>query len=441
MKQLALIICIGLLSNVTIAQDQIDFKTPDGVYPKGIAYLPQQDTFLVSSITKGQIGMVDKQGNYSIFLDNDNFYSTVGLKVKNDKLYVTVGDLGLSNRSTEKSPKTIARLLVFNLNTKRMIKKADLHKLYEGKHWANDLTVADTGDVYITDSFSPVIYKVNKRGKASIFVENEQFKGEGVNLNGILVHPDGYLLVGKNSDGKLFKVDLKTKNTSEVRLSTPIVGMDGLLLLPDGSLLIGQNSGNDAYHKVISNDKWKTAYIKASDTNGLNFATTSTTDNNDDSYFVNSYISDLFQGKNDRTEFFIRKFDAVYPDRNMLQKVNFNNIHKEVFGDKISRKVIPSNDGTFGIYTLEKGAHIPKHNHPQQQTTYIQSGKVKIIIGDSEEHILTAGDVIVIPGNVYHEFFVLEKTVDLDIFSPKRDVDWIQGKSKFLNVSTKKENK
>ena len=90
MKQLALIICIGLLSNLTIAQDQIDFKTSDGVYPSGIAYLPQQDAFLVSSIAKGQIGMVDRQGNYSVFMDSDNFYSTVGLKVKDDKLDVVV---------------------------------------------------------------------------------------------------------------------------------------------------------------------------------------------------------------------------------------------------------------------------------------------------------------------------------------------------------------
>ncbi|WP_064965534.1 cupin domain-containing protein [Tenacibaculum ovolyticum] len=84
----------------------------------------------------------------------------------------------------------------------------------------------------------------------------------------------------------------------------------------------------------------------------------------------------------------------------------------------------------MAIYTLEKGAHIPKHSHPQQQTTYIRSGKVKIIINGNEERILKAGDVIVIPGNISHEFFVLEKTEDIDVFSPKREPDWILGKSK-----------
>lgn len=435
MKQLFIVLFVGLLSNIAFAQNQIDFKTPDGVYPEGIAYYPQKDAFLISSITKGQIGMVDRQGNYSVFLDNKNFFSSVGMKVKGNKLYVAVGDLGLSNRSTKVSPKTIARLLVFDVNTKKLLKKVDLHKEYKGAHWANDLTVDDNGDVYITDSFSPVIYKVNKKGKATVFVENDQFKGDGINLNGILVHPNGYLLVAKNSDGKLFKVDLKTKAVSEVQLATPIVGMDGLLLDKDGSLIVGQNTAHEAYHKVVSTDDWKSGYIVASDTKGLNFATTSTMDNKGDIYFANTYISDLFQGKNDRTQYFIRKFDAVYADGGLVQQFNVNDLKTEVFSDKISRKVVPSNEGTFTIYTLKKGAHIPKHKHPQQQTTYIRSGKVKIIIGENEEHILEAGGVIVIPGNVEHEFFILENTEDIDIFSPKRDADWILGKSKFLQKS------
>ncbi|SOU87812.1 cupin domain-containing protein [Tenacibaculum dicentrarchi] len=432
MKQLILVIAI-LIAKITVAQNQINFKTPNGVYPEGIAYYAEEDSFLVSSITNGDIGIVDKKGNYKTFISNKNFFSTVGLKIKGDKLYVAVGDLGLAKKSNKKSPKTIARLLVFNLKTKKLLTKIDLHNLYKGNHWANDLSVADNGDVYITDSFSPVIYKVTAKGKASVFVENDKFLGKGINLNGILVHPNGYLLVAKNSDGKLFKVDLMSKEVKEVALSNPIIGIDGLLLLPDGSLLVGQNTNFEAYHKLVSNDDFSTAYIKSSDTKDLNFATTATLVNGE-VYFLNSYISDLFKGKKDRTTYFIRKYAAIYPTRNIIQELNFKNIKEESFGNKISRKVIPSDEGTLAIYTLEKGAHIPKHSHPQQQTTYIRSGKVKIII-NKEERILESGDVIVIPGNVSHEFFVLEKTEDIDVFSPKRESDWILGKSKFLKES------
>lgn len=433
MRQI-LIVVIALIAKITVAQNQINFKTPNGVYPEGIAYYAAEDSFLISSITNGDIGIVNKKGIYKKFISNENFFSTVGLKIKGDKLYVAVGDLGLSKKSNKKSPKTIARLLIFNLKTKRLLSKIDLHDLYKGNHWANDLAIANNGDVYITDSFSPVIYKVTAKGKASVFIEDDKFLGKGINLNGILVHPKGYLLVAKNSDGKLFKIDLASKKIKEVILSKTIVGIDGLLLLPNGDVLVGQNTNFEAYHKLVSNDDFSTAYIKSSDTKGLDFATTATLVNGE-AYFLNSYISDLFKGENTRTSYFIRKYTAIYPSENIVQELNFKKIKEETFGNKISRKVIPSNEGTLAIYTLEKGAHIPKHSHPQQQTTYIRSGKVKIIINGNEERILKAGDVIVIPGNISHEFFVLEKTEDIDVFSPKREPDWILGKSKFLKES------
>ncbi len=433
MKKIFSVILLVAVSLTTLAQEQINFTSPNGIYPEGVVYYPQKDAFLVSSITKGQIGMVDKQGNYSVFLDNKNIISSVGLKIKENKLFVVVGDLGLADRSTKKSPKAIARLLVFDLNSKKLLQKTDLHKLYKGAHFANDITFDDNGDVYITDSFSPVIYKVNVKGKASVFVENELFKGDGINLNGIAFHPNGFLLVSKYATGELFKVDIKTNTVRPVKLSTPLAGLDGISLLNNNSLIAVQNAGNKAVHKLKSNDNWQTAYIIASDTKELNFPTTATVTNGE-AYFLNAYLGDLFNNKNDRTQYFIRKFDAVYADERLIQQVNFKDIQSEFFNDKISRKVIPSNKGTFTIFTLKKGAHIPKHKHPQQQTTYIRSGSVKIIINDSKEHILTAGDVIVIPGNTYHEFFVLEDTENIDIFSPKREKDWILGKSKFLNT-------
>jgi sugar lactone lactonase YvrE len=324
MKKLIAFLFIGLssiLSSCSSSNDdntqttfasQINFTTPSGIYPEGIAYYPQKEAFLVSSITKGQIGMVDKLGNYSMFLDNENFYSTVGLKIYGNKLYVAVGDLGLSNRSTATSPTTIARLLIFDLTSKALLNKIDLDTLYSGSHFANDLCVNASGDIYITDSFSPVIYKVSENGTPEVFVTDPRFSGNGINLNGILEHPDGYLLVAKNSDGKLFKVDLRTKIITEVVLSSPIIGMDGLLLLTDGSLLVGQNTNQEAYHKLVSTNRFATATITATDSRGLDFATTATLVNGQP-YFLNTYISDLFKSVQvtTRTSYFIRKFEAV----------------------------------------------------------------------------------------------------------------------------------
>jgi quercetin dioxygenase-like cupin family protein len=70
-------------------------------------------------------------------------------------------------------------------------------------------------------------------------------------------------------------------------------------------------------------------------------------------------------------------------------------------------------------FKLEKGAHIPPHHHPYEQTGYLLSGKVNFRIADSwypAEH----GDSWCIPENVEHEVEVLENSVVLEVFSPIR---------------------
>jgi hypothetical protein len=52
---------------------------------------------------------------------------------------------------------------------------------------SNDLTFDTAGNIYITDSFSPVIYKVDTDYKVSILIQDPAFAGEGFNLNRIEV--------------------------------------------------------------------------------------------------------------------------------------------------------------------------------------------------------------------------------------------------------------
>ncbi len=61
------------------------------------------------------------------------------------------------------------------------------------------------------------------------------------------------------------------------------------------------------------------------------------------------------------------------------------------------------------------------HSHPHEQMTLIIKGKARFIL-DTEERVVSAGDVLHFPSNHWHGATMLdEEVVLLDIFSPIRE--------------------
>jgi len=69
---------------------------------------------------------------------------------------------------------------------------------------------------------------------------------------------------------------------------------------------------------------------------------------------------------------------------------------------------------------FKKGASVPRHSHPHEQSSYIVQGKLFYKIGD-EELVLEKGESLIIPGGVEHEAVALEDTVDVNTFVPVRE--------------------
>jgi len=69
---------------------------------------------------------------------------------------------------------------------------------------------------------------------------------------------------------------------------------------------------------------------------------------------------------------------------------------------------------------LDKGAIIPEHKHPQEQTGYLLSGKLKFFSG-KDEFIAMPGDSWTFPGEIMHGAEALEECAVLECFSPLRD--------------------
>jgi sugar lactone lactonase YvrE len=254
-------LALALLAPASVFAAGVEFKAPTA-YPEGIAYNDKTGEFFVSSMRHGTVGVV-KDGKYKAFAKDSQLISSVGMHAdpERDRLLVCVSDPGVSEKTSPKTQKKIARLVAFDLKTGKRKSSVDLNTLApEGQHFCNDIAVDGDGNAYVTDSFSPIIYRVDPAFKASVFLKDDKFKGQGFGLNGIVHHKDGYLIVAKSDDGTLWKVNEKGPPVAELIKADKLVNADGLVLSPAGDLVVIQNENHQA-SRLKSTDGWKTAKV------------------------------------------------------------------------------------------------------------------------------------------------------------------------------------
>jgi len=74
----------------------------------------------------------------------------------------------------------------------------------------------------------------------------------------------------------------------------------------------------------------------------------------------------------------------------------------------------------LGEFRLQKGAVVPGHAHPHEQTGYLVSGHLRF---EMEGATVDAhpGDCWCIPGGVTHAALAVEDSVAIEVFSPVRE--------------------
>lgn len=92
----------------------------------------------------------------------------------------------------------------------------------------------------------------------------------------------------------------------------------------------------------------------------------------------------------------------------------------EVINEKISRRVVSGEQGMIVIWRMAAGAYVAPHSHPHEQIAWMQSGSMKMRVGD-ETRSCGPGDFVVIPGGVEHEAWFHEDTEVVDVFAPPRE--------------------
>jgi hypothetical protein len=235
-----------------------------GFIPEGIEYDTVAGRFLVGSLAEGTVYEVGLDGSLVPFAVDDELVSSIGIEADEarDRLLVANSDSAVFG---EQGP-GIAKLGIYRLSTGAKIAMVELGSLAgagdEDIVFVNDLTVDDAGNVYLTDTFMNVVYRVDTGHEASVLYRFEPTTA--LALNGIVYHESGFLIVvAVGGQGLLYKIPLDDPAQARpIALSQPATGADGLVWSGDGRLIVVSNSSSSAL-AYRSEDDWETAELEA----------------------------------------------------------------------------------------------------------------------------------------------------------------------------------
>jgi sugar lactone lactonase YvrE len=277
----------------------------DTLFPESVAWSAAQNRFFVSSIRHGTVGTVTRDGVYVTLVKDDGLRSSIGLQIddRRNMLWVTSTDLGDASAG-----QGYTGVAAYDALTGKRLGLYNLQRFAEGRHLANDLALDGNGNAYVTDSYAPLIYRIDTKGNASIFARNPMFQsGEGYGLNGIAYHPDGFLLVGKHNSGDIFRVSLSDPdNVLRVNLAEAVKGIDGMTLVDGATMVAAVTLGANHAVEIISDDGWKSAHIGRT-VDSLMSMPTDAVVANDELWMLNSRI-DAMSGDRPVSEFSLQPF-------------------------------------------------------------------------------------------------------------------------------------
>lgn len=205
--------------------------------PEGVAFDAKSRRFFATGLLSGQITQIDAAtGEETVFYSNDGEpmqYSGAKVDVERRRLWVCASDISVPRGGVS----------VFDVDTGALIRHIPLSRA----GICNDVCIDADGVAYVTDSFQPVIFRVDLRDdRAGEFVRDGLMAAPmgQLGLNGIAIAPDGdHIIAGFSSPSKLFvMVRTRPGDVREIALDGDafaipddpnFTGADGIIFLGD----------------------------------------------------------------------------------------------------------------------------------------------------------------------------------------------------------------
>lgn len=200
----------------------------NAVFPEGVAYQPSTGNFFVSSTTDGSIlrGNVMDPTASPFIAGSGTPFSAIGVKVDD------AGRLAVAGGFT-------GDVSIFDAAT-----GAPIRTFTTGAGGAlNDIAVAKNGDLFVTDSFRPMLWRISADqivpsatpapAEAWLDLTGKIAYAPGeFNVNGIVATGNGkYLVVAQSFTSELFRIEVATRAVTKIDLGGDAVSGDGLALL------------------------------------------------------------------------------------------------------------------------------------------------------------------------------------------------------------------
>lgn len=225
-----LAVLIGLVpaASVGAAPRPASYTLPgSAVFPEGVAYQPTTGNFFVSSTTDGSIlrGNVMEPDATPFIAGGGVQFSAIGVKVDDAGRLIVAGGVTGEVRVYDAATGTLIRTFTTGAGG-----------------FLNDIAVAKNGDLFVTDSFRPVLWRVSAAeiqpgapaaAEAWLDLTGEiPYVAGEFNVNGIVATENGKrLVVSQAFTSELFRINVATKSVSEVDLGGEAVAGDGLALV------------------------------------------------------------------------------------------------------------------------------------------------------------------------------------------------------------------
>ncbi|MGA6156522.1 hypothetical protein ACPEIC_24550 [Stenotrophomonas sp. NPDC087984] len=303
--------------------EQAKQKTPgvikaDGsnVFPHSLDIDARSNTFLAGSLKHGTVSAVSPDGKVRTFIDDPQLVSAQAIRVDRerdrDRVLVSNVDYGTADRSKKDAPFRVAGVGSYDLKSGKQDWCVDLTAVaLDGKkHLISDVTVAPDGTAYAVDELTPTVFRIDRKGNASVFLRNDLLKGtldipdflNDVGMSAVEWVEGNHLIIAM-ADGSLVRVPVKhPEKAQKVKLSAPLGSPTaGMRLLKDGSITAvssGLLTGKPAQiQRVEPRDGWKKATVKVTDTVENPVTSDVTAGPDGTTYALSGGLADLLAGK------------------------------------------------------------------------------------------------------------------------------------------------